>query len=286
MTRLSVVVPSYHDPLLFKTVASLIDSTSPETEIIVVLDGYQTEVPIHPKVKVIYFPHNVGMRGAMNAGITASEAQFIMKSDSHCIFDMGFDRVLMEQCKENWLMIPRRYSLDDQNWVRNLSRPIRDYHYYNFLEEDGRGLFAVPWGRKDRMGLEYNIDDTMCFQGSCWFADRKYYLEHVGKLDDRLETYGTFCGDQAEIGLKYWLNGGEIKVNKNTWYAHLQKTKRHYQSGDFVKSYKSNKLSTAQWVWTAKHWLHNEEPGMKYKFSWLVEKFHPVPGWPEGWKDL
>jgi len=27
--------------------------------------------------------------------------------------------------------------------------------------------------------------------------------------------------------------------------------------------------------------MNNEEPGMTHKMEWLVEKFWPVPTWPE-----
>ena len=79
------------------------------------------------------------------------------------------------------------------------------------------------------------------------------------------------------MGLKYWLGGGEVKVNKKTWYAHLWKMPRHYATGGYEK-----KLPWREnWCWAAKHWINNEEPGMVHHFSWLVEKFWPVPSWPE-----
>lgn len=279
--KLSIVVPSYRDPFLYKTLISLLENSS-DTEIIPVLDGYSEELPRDPRIKPVVLETNKGMRGAMNAGFAVATGDFVMKSDSHCIFAPDFDRVLTESCQENWLMIPRRYSLEDTKWERDDTRPVRDYHFYHFPEPDGRGLFVLPWGRKDRE--EYDIDDTMAFQGSCWLANRKYFMEHVGVLDDRLETYGTFCGDQAEMGLKYWLNGGEIKVNKKTWYAHLKKTKRHYTNKIYGKSYKTNKLSNGQWMWVAKHWMNDLEPGMEHKFEWLIEKFWPIPTWSEDWR--
>ena len=110
-------------------------------------------------------------------------------------------------------------------------------------------------------------------------------MDHVGILDDCLDRYGTFIGDQAEIGLKYWLGGGEVKINKTTWYAHLKKMKRHYSAGIYGKSYKTNKRSTEQWVWTARHWMNNEEPGMIHKFNWIIEKFWPIPTWLENWEE-
>jgi len=277
---LSVIIPSYKDPLLCKTIQSVLDNAVGDVEVIPVLDGYETDdIPSDPRVFIVKSPTNLGMRGAINAGLAIAEGEFVMKLDSHCLLAPDFDKELTESCAKNWLMIPRRYSLEDTLWQRNEGRPIRDYHYFEYPAENGCGLFVHAWGKKG--GTE--IDDTMAFQGSCWLANRRYFMEHVGMLDDRLETYGTFIGDQAEIGLKYWLNDGEIKVNKRTWYAHLQKTKRHYISKMYSKSYKTNRLSPKQWAYTARHWMNNEEPGMKKPLSWLIEKFSPVPSWPENW---
>lgn len=279
---LSVLVPSYKDPLLRKTVESILENSGPNTEVIPILDGYLTnDLPTDPRVKVISLEENKGMRGAINAGLFNATGDFIMKSDSHCHFAPNFDKVLMESCQENWLMIPRRYSLDEVRFDRNLDRPVTDYHYFGFPKENvyGFDLCVVPCHHHTKSRASILIDDTMAFQGSCWFANRKYFMDHVGFLDDSPATYGTFAGDQAEIGLKYWLNGGEIKVNKNTWYAHLQKTKRHYAEGIYTRGYKMNRSIARQRTYATKHWMNNEEPGMQHTFSWLIEKFSPLPGW-------
>jgi len=38
-------------------------------------------------------------------------------------------------------------------------------------------------------------------------------------------------------------------------------------------------------TWGGHHWMRNEEPGMIHKLEWLVDKFWPVPTWPDDWKD-
>ncbi len=264
----------------------MLENAEGEIEIIAVLDGYIPETPLkqNSRVKVVELTKNQGMRGAINAGIAKSSGEFIMKCDSHCLFGIGFDTILTENCAENWLVIPRRYSLDEEKWQRNDKRPIRDYHYLTApLSVKSYGICMTPqdWLRRgyERKDPKYDIDDTMMFQGSCWLANKKYFMKHVGFLDDRLETYGTFSGDQLEIGLKYWLGEGEIKVVKKTWYAHFSKQPRHYKDGLFTREYKSHQDS--RYTWTAKHWINNEEPGMKHPISWLIEKFWPVPTWPE-----
>lgn len=291
--KLSIIVPAYKDPLLQKTIDSLLENSrlGNELEVLPVLDGYQLSEPLKrdSRVRVIPLDTNRGMRGAINAGIAEARGDFIMKSDSHCLFGLGYDKTLIESCAENWLMIPRRYSLNDVNWERNESRPIWDYHYFCFPHKSryGYGMFVGLWKRgHERWDPKYDIDDTMAFQGSCWVANRKYYMRQVGFLDDRRETYGSFAGDQVELGLKYWLNGGEIKINKKVWYAHLVKVKHHYREGIYHKTFKNNRHTIASHTWTAKHWINNEEPNMKHPFSWLIEKFAPIPTWPENWREI
>ena len=294
MSRLvSIIIPSYRDPLLEKTIGSLLENVEGAVEIIVVLDGYCPATPLgdDSRLRVIRLDEHRGMRAAINRGLAEAKGDFVMKIDEHCVVGKGFDRIMSECCQENWLVIPRRYSLDEVNWKRNELRPVQDYHYLSFPQEGsyGYGMFIGEWRQMTRRckNPKYDIDDTMTFQGSCWFANRKYFTEHIGFLDDRTETYGTFAQESQEIGLKYWLGGGEVKVIKKTWYAHLKKTRKYYRRmGWSGKSYKKDSHTTANNAWSAKHWVGNQEPGMIYQFSWLVEKFQPIPTWPENWKEI
>lgn len=287
---LSIILPIHREPFLNKTIDSLLDSCVTDIEIIVVFDGQSEEVPIKkdPRIKTITIDR-AGMRGAINAGIKESKGEYIMKCDAHCAFAKGFDKILIDSCKENWLIIPRRYSLDEITWDRNKRRPIRDYHYltfpYSTTKNYGKSILNADWcsTRKSNNGIA--IDDTMIFQGSCWLANRKYFMEHVGLLDDGIDAYGTFNQEYLEIGMKYWLGGGAIKVNKKTWYAHLSKRGRHYKEKLFSRKYKKDRQSIKSYDWAAKHWIDNKEPNMIHPFSWLIEKFSPVPGWDDGWQD-
>lgn len=284
----SIIIPCYKDPYLQKTIDSLLENAQGKIEIIPVLDGYSPPKPLKKdkRVKPISFLSNQGMRASINAGIKKAKGKFIMKSDAHCIYGKGYDKIMAQNCAENWIVVPRRYSLDDINWKRDERRPVRDYHYLTSpVVAKGYGICmsSQDWLQRGfkRRGPKYDIDDTMSFQGSCWFANRKYYLKRVGMLDDNINTYGPFGGEQIEVGLKYWLGGGEIKVIKKTWYAHLSKQPRHYRDGLFDRRYKSNKHTARNRTWITKHWVDNEEPNMIHPFSWLVEKFWPVPTWPE-----
>ena len=217
--KLSVLVPTYKDPFLNKTIKSILDNSVGEIEVIPILDGFTTEIMEDPRIRPIILRENIGMRNAINVGITAARGQYVMKCDSHCLFAKGFDDIMTSFMKPDWLLIPRRYSLNDtDNWIRDEARPTRDYHYLNFPSNNdkayGLSMNTVDWKERDRDRHEYAIDETMTFQGSCWMADKGYYMERVGLLDDSPDTYGTFADEPQEIGLKYWLGGGKNMVIK------------------------------------------------------------------------
>jgi len=285
MDKLSILIPAYREPFLVKTINDLLQNAEGEVEIFVNIDGPKPKQIVENKrVRYFHHPKPIGMRAGANLGLKHATGKFIMKTDAHCSFAKGFDTVLKKDCQENWLMIPRRYSLNTKDWKKDPKRPIRDYHYYAFPSEKTKfGMPCPEWPQvtKKRSDPKYNIDDTMAFQGSCWFAHRKYFMDRVGFLDDRPDRYTPYSAEQLETGLNYWLKDGKVKINKNTWYAHLFKNSNFYKTWGLDRNVKTSKMTWNGHRWAAKHWLSNGEPGTKHKFSWLIEKFWPVPGWPE-----
>jgi hypothetical protein len=121
---------------------------------------------------------------------------------------------------------------------------------------------------------EYEIDDNMSFQGSCWFTPREHFLKRIGGLQE--EGYGTFIGEPQEVGLKTWLGGGRQVTNKKTWYAHLHKGKR------FGRGYSVSRSGLRNGnIYSVTYWMTNSWPERVHDIQWLVEKFWPVPSWPE-----
>lgn len=290
---LSIIIPTYHEPYLNQTIESLLKNAERDIEIIPVLDGWKPDIPLpqDSRVKILHLEQNNGARGATNKGIAASIGEFIMKIDAHSAIGPGFDKVLCESCAENWLMVPRKYTLDIDNWQPDYKRPMVDYTYLSFPIESswGFGFYARDWIRKrwERSGdPKYDIDDIMTLQASCWVANRKYFMDHIYPLDDRSETYGSIAQDQQELALKYWLKDGEVKINKKTWHAHLGKRWYHYSKRVFVRTHKKDAQYLKGNTWGTWHWLNNEEPGIIHPFSWYIEKFWPVPEWPDNWQEI
>lgn len=274
---LSIILPVYKEPYLNRTINALLANAMGEIEVIPVFDGLVPEEPLpqDERINPVTIEHQ-GMRGAINAGIAKAQGEWILKIDAHCQVAPGFDRTLVRDCAPEWLMIPRRYRLDDHLWQPINTAYPRDHHYLAYPLPH---YLMVP--HHYRVPGSGEISDTLSLQGSCWLAHKQTFMQVVGYLDDRPETYGSFAADQLEICLKYWLSGGQVKVNTRTWYAHLYKNPRHYSTGNYAKKPKRLKK---HWAWATKHWMADREPGMKHSIFWLIEKFWPLPGWPENWK--
>src|SRR3990167_1910584 len=104
---LSIIIPSYKDPLLRKTIFSLLENARGEIEIIAVLDGYWPEpstIVSDSRVKYVHLGKNVGMRRAINAGVDVSRGEYLMRVDEHQIFGDGYDTIVTEQMEDNWIV--------------------------------------------------------------------------------------------------------------------------------------------------------------------------------------
>jgi glycosyltransferase involved in cell wall biosynthesis len=212
---LSVVIPSFKDPLLIKTIDSLLENAEGDIEIIAVLDGYWPNFELHPDPRVVYLHlgQNRGMRGAINAGVSIARGEFIMRTDEHCIFGKGFDRILTESCQPNWIITARRFCLDPIKW-EIMDVPAVDYEELVIQSVgNGKKFCGIP-----RPGNDELLTETHAMQGSMWVMHRKWWDEVIGELQS--EGYGTHLQDSHEMVFKTWKAGGKLMVNKNTWFAH------------------------------------------------------------------
>lgn len=213
---LSVIIPVYVEPFLNRTIGSLLDNAQEEIEIIPVFDGQQPhdELPNDSRIKPELI-ERAGMRAAVNHGIRKASGEWIMKLDAHCCLSPAYDKILTTDCQDGWLIVPRMFSLNENTWTRYGNGQPIDYHYVSYPGIATRYYgnvmltpvlleYPVEWQAED-------IGDTMAFQGSCWIANKDYFLKHVYPLDDRPETYGPFIEEQKELGMKYWLGIGGLE---------------------------------------------------------------------------
>lgn len=273
----SVLIPSRNERFLEPTVKSLLEKATGDIEIVVVLDGYWPDPPLpsDDRLKLIHFGQARGMRPAINAAAEVARGDYLMKLDAHCLVDEGFDEKLKADCDGDWIVVPRRYSLDAENWCRRTKTPI-DAHYlsYPFRPDDGiGGLHGSPWTQRARTRLDVELDDEMSSQGSCWFMTQKHW-QRLGDME--IEKYGNFIQEFQELGLKTWLGGGRVVCNKRTWYAHLHKGKK-YGRGYFIGRQEQDRGAR----FAERYWMLDEWAERKRDLRWLIEKFAPVPTWPE-----
>lgn len=244
---LSIVIPSYKDPLLHKTINSLLENAQGEIEIIAVLDGYwpETSLKDDKRVRIIHLGKNRGMRRAINAGVAISNGEFIMRTDEHCAFGKGFDRILTQTIENNWIVTPRRYFLDPIKW-EVMDIPPVDFMKLKIVNA-GNGI--RKFSGIDAPGNNEPIQETMAMQGSCWVMKRSWWDKVIGELQN--EGYGPHYQDSHEMVFKTWQAGGKLMVNKNTWHAHKHRDfPRTHNNG--TKENPSN--NEACWAYSLSVW--------------------------------
>lgn len=276
----TVVIPSRNEIFLNKTIQDVLNKSEGEIEVLPILDGWSPNERLYDvRVRYLELPQNTytQKRHGINLGVKEAKGEYVMWIDAHVMLAQGWDKVLVRDHKPNWVQIPRRHRLDAENWClqdQGDNRPPIDYEYWMWpLKFDPKALHGFKWDQRSRERADLMIDDTFTFQASLVFMTKEYF-NHLGLM--QVEGYTGWGQEAEEIGLKVRLDGGEIKVNKNTWYAHL---------------HKGNKYGRM-------YWMSRDENRKSYQYSYnkfvyenkdtfikLIEKFWPIPGWPINWKE-
>lgn len=272
MEKLSIIIPARNEKYLDVTVKDLLDKAKGDIEIIIVLNG-QTEpyIELYDE-RVSYIDGPTGMKYAINTGVNASSGKYIMKIDAHCIVAEGFDLQLIKDHQDNWIQIPRRYRLDEDNWKPDFEGII-DYEYWIWPPKYKYTLHGYKWKDRTAERKDIMIDDTLTFQGSFWFMTRDWWNERDFMNDEGFNM--LHAQEAAYIGTETWYAGGRVVVNKNTWYSHLHKKKGtrgyHMETGPQRECY----------AYSYEHFVNEN----KEKFIKLIDRLSPIPNWPENWKE-
>lgn len=286
MSKVSIIIPSCNEIFLQQTIDSILKAAAGDIEIIAVLDGYwpQPAIKDDPRVTLIHEPVRMGMRHGINAAARIARGEYLCKMDGHCLPGPSFDEVLKADCDDDWIVTPRRYSLDAEKWAIEENGKIRDAHYLSYPTAYGPetylgfGMHVKDWYARGDARKDVMIDDEMISQGSCWLMKRAYFTR-LGGLPE--EGYGTFIQESQQLMLRAWLTGGQVKVNKNAWYAHLWKGKKWGRMYDLSRA-----ESKCGEIYSADFWFNNRLANRVHDLGWLIDKFWPVPTWPENWRDL
>ncbi len=297
---LSIAIPSRNENFLKQTILDVLDKATGEIEVFPVLDGYELkdeEKVIDPRVHYLSIPLGNGeshKREAINMMVDVCKGEYIMALDAHCMMAKGFDEQLIKDHQSNWVVVPRRHRLDADNWkiqeqVDN--RPPIDYEYLLFplkhdvpvnnprepKKADHATLHGFKWDARTLERSDIPIDETIIIQGSIWFMTKKYFKE-LGLM--QTEGFTGWGQDGEEVGFKAWLSGGKVMVNKNTWYAHLHKGKQYGRM--YFVSRDAIKRCEDYWF---DFFVNNRWDKRIHDFEWLIEKFWPLPNWPEDWRE-
>ena len=267
----SVIIPSRQERFLDQTINDVLAKATGEIEVIVVLDGYEPEKFIEDlRVRYIRIPWSNQMQKRLGINAAAKEAkgEYLMCLDAHCMIGPGFDEVLAHDCQDNWIVIPRRYKLEPESWTvkQDGSLPV-DYEYWK-LKEFGMGyLKPYRWDSRAIERKDIPIDDTLTFQGSCWFMFRSYF-RRMGFM--RTEGYTGWGQEDVELAMEAWTCGGRVMVDKNTWYAHL------YKGRKYGRMYRANQEQHARSrAYAYDYWCVQR----KEEFMATLKKFAPIPNW-------
>lgn len=293
---LSVVIPARHEEFLNQTIQDILKNKRGKTQIIVGLDGEWPMTPIetHPDVVVLFVPESIGQRAITNQCVRLSKAKYIMKADAHLAFDEGFDVKMMSLMQDHYTMIPVMRNLHVFDWVcseghRRYQGPSGDCQVCG--KPTTKDVVWIP--KKNPQSTAYRFDKTMHFQywneygkkqqgdltdslsiqGSCFMLTREKYWE----LDICSETFSSWGQQGVEVACKTWLSGGEVKINRTTWYAHMFRT----QGGDFGFPYPISMKEVQKNRETSRElFMKDKWEGAKYPFNWLIRKFNP-PEWED-----
>ncbi len=278
---LTVVIPSKTEIFLQKTILDVLDKATGDIEVLPILDGYdppKKEIVTDPRVRYIRLPAQPysQKRHGINLAVSQAKGEYVMSLDAHCMMAKGFDEQLAKDHKPNWVQIPRRHRLDPIKWAlqpQSDTRPPIDYEYIMFppLIND-KAIHGFKWDGRTLSNWDTPLDDTIQFQGSCWFMTKKWF-DKMGFM--QVDGYTGWGQEAEEISMTTWKNGGRVITNKNTWYAHLHKGpvygRMYHLSRD--ENRRSYAYSYNKWI------VENKE-----FFAGLIEKFAPLPGWPNDWK--
>src|SRR3990167_2072227 len=285
MSKTSILIPTRGEKFenIVNTVDSICKNATGEYEIIIGFNGYPTYNFFRPNVdiKIIKFPEDVGIKTNINALVATARGKYIYKSDAHCSFGKGFDEILQADMEDDWIVMPR-FKIIKDDWsiqMRDGQEEFYDYFYLCCPFTDPKGFrfkAGGHWPERTKERLDTPIDETPQIHGSGWFMSKDRFYELGGFPN--IDPYGH-AQEPIWLALRNWLMGGKVMVNKNTWYAHM-----HQNSRD--RGYNEDRAATERTYRMTAEWFVGDRGRYINTFTWFVNKFMPMPGWPENWIDL
>lgn len=292
MSKVSIIIPSRVElfqitpgvSVLQRTIQDIYENATGDFEVIVAFDGppYQ-KFPDYPNLKCLELEWR-GTKPAINSAASVADGKYLFKADSHCMFAKGFDEVLQIGMQDNWVVTPRLYILEAENWRWQDNR-FYDYYFLPCPFTDKKGFrfqAGGHWKDRTKSRLDIPLDENMKLHGSAWFMAKDFFWNCLEGLDAN-NGAGTWNGEDIEITMKTWLGpwDGKLIANKDTWYAHM------HRDGQRPREWGVSHTETHRSaLWTANYWMSNQWSKQVHDIGWLIDRFSPVPSWPDNWHKL
>jgi glycosyltransferase involved in cell wall biosynthesis len=203
MYELSVLIPARNEIWLHRTIEDVLANSRGDTEVIVVLDGYESKefpgmtwpepgIPVHERVTVIHHPVSTGQRASTNEAARVSTAPYIMKLDAHCALDEGFDVKLLEAAEElgdEVCQIPGQYNLHVFDWVcaggpEAEGCGFREYQGPSSrFTKAGDGLQCPECGGQIKKDILWKRRKSR--YATAWRFDQALHFQYWGKFKER-----------------------------------------------------------------------------------------------------
>lgn len=287
--KLSILVPARNEEFLVPTIEDVLRNSSQDTEVLVALDNWEIEKPVLPtnkRLKVI--ETRAGQRGATNILARFAKAPYLMKLDAHCSLSKGFDTAILEDVKEDRVLVPALHNLHAYDWLcENKHRHFQGKYEKceqcgstNLRKETVWKIIPKPsmvsyyfdtdfhfqYSEKQAEGM---LVETMSIQGSCFIAPKSMYWEL--KLCD--ETFGSWGQQGIEVAVKTWLSGGQVMSTRKAFYGHQFRETEGFPYLNPVEKI----LETRQF--SKDFFFKSKFDGQIHPISWLIEKFGYEGDW-------
>lgn len=185
--KLSILIPSKNEPYLTKTLEDIKANAVTAPEILSMEDI------------------GLGQRRTTNRLADCATGTVLMKTDAHCSFSPGFDRVLLEQIDSQTILAPILMPLTPKTWTINGKKQMSQFRFdTNFVMQHHDG----------------KPGETMCLQGSCFVMTKENYWKW-GIGTSNMPSWG---GQGVELGIKAFLNAGRCVTTPDAYYGHVFRT--------------------------------------------------------------
>lgn len=290
--KVSILIPSRNETyrinsgetVLQRMIKDIYEKCTGNFEVLVAFDGppYQ-KLPKHSNLRTFILPEPLGLKHSLNLLASEAMGKYLFKLDAHCMLSEGIDEVLQADMEDNWIVTPRFYVLNAEEWKWQDER-FYDYFYLPCPLTDKR-MFRFQagghWPQRTQERLNIPIDENMKLHGSSFFMAKDFFINSLGNVAQGWMDPSS--GEDVELSLKTWLGPwkGKLMVNKNCWYAHMHKGGQRPRGWHLPNSTINN-----TYLAIADFWMKDKWEGAVHPLSWLIERFSTVPTWPENFHEL